>query len=138
VFADPGPEGRRGEATDSLVCPGAILSGGRAWRSILGSGVRLHSWAQVEESILMEGVDVGRHARLRRTIVDKGVRIPAGMTIGFDPEADAAMGLTISAGGVTVVPKGHLFPTAAPPRGSRTGGIAPIGADLECPAPSPP
>ena len=83
----------------------------------------------------MEGVDVGRHARLRRTIVDKGVRIPAGMTIGFDPEADAAMGLTISSGGVTVVPKGHLFPTAAPLRGSRAGGIAP--AAESCPVPSP-
>ena len=138
VFADPGPEGRRGEATDSLVCPGAIVSGGRAWRSILGPGVRIHSWAQIEESILMEGVDVGRHARLRRTIVDKGVRIPAGMTIGFDPEADAAMGLTISAGGVTVVPKGHLFPTAAPLRGSRNGGVAPAYAAEACPAPSPP
>jgi glucose-1-phosphate adenylyltransferase len=133
VFADPGPEGRRGEATDSLVCPGAIVSGGRAWRSILGPGVRIHSWAQIEESILMEGVDVGRHARLRRTIVDKGVRIPAGMTIGFDPEADAAMGLTISSGGVTVVPKGHLFPTAAPLRGSRNGASASEG----CPVPSP-
>ncbi|MEI8319626.1 MAG: glucose-1-phosphate adenylyltransferase [Planctomycetia bacterium] len=114
VFADSAPGGRRGEATDSLVCPGAILSGGRAWRSILGPGVRVHSFAHIEESILMEGVDVGRHARLCRTIVDKGVRIPAGMTIGFDPVADAAMGLTISAGGVTVVPKGHLFPTDVP------------------------
>ena len=90
----------------------------------------------------MEGVDVGRHARLRRTIVDKGVRIPSGMTIGFDPEADAAMGLTISAGGVTVVPKGHLFPTTAPLHGSRIGGFAPAPASASanegCPAPSPP
>ena len=85
----------------------------------------------------MEGVDVARHARLHRTIVDKGVRIPAGMTIGFDPEADAAMGLTISAGGVTVVPKGHRFPTAAPLRGSRAGGIAPASAAESCPVPSP-
>jgi len=86
----------------------------------------------------MEGVDVGRHARLRRTIVDKGVRIPAGMTIGFDPEADAAMGLTISAAGVTVVPKGHLFPTAAPRRGSRTDSVASASAAEGCPVPSPP
>jgi len=109
VFADAGPTGRRGEATDSLVCPGAILSGGGATRSIVGPGVRINSFARIEESILLEGVDVGRHARLRRTIVDKGVRIPPGMVIGFDPEADAALGLTVSPGGVTVVPKGHRF-----------------------------
>jgi len=126
VFADSAPGGRRGEATDSLVCPGAILSGGRAWRSILGPGVRVHSFARIEESILMEGVDVGRHARLRRTIVDKGVRIPAGMTIGFDPVADAALGLTISAVGVTVVPKGHHFPTDAPFPGARAINSSPV------------
>ena len=113
VFADSTPEGRRGEATDSLVCPGAILSGGRTSRSIVGPGVRINSFARVEESILLEGVDVGRHARLCRTIVDKGVRIPPGMTIGSDPEADARLGLTVSPAGVTVVPKGHRFPPPA-------------------------
>jgi hypothetical protein len=60
------------------------------------------------------------------------------MTIGFDPEADAAMGLTISSGGVTVVPKGHLFPTAAPLRASRNGGVASAAAAAVCPVPSPP
>ena len=134
VFADSAPGGRRGEATDSLVCPGAILSGGRAWRSILGPGVRVHSFARIEESILMEGVDVGRHARLRRTIVDKGVRIPAGMTIGFDPVADAAMGLTISAGGVTVVPKGHGFPTDVPFPGARAVDSAPAATGPRSPS----
>jgi glucose-1-phosphate adenylyltransferase len=109
VFADDGATGRRGEAHDSLVCPGAILSGGRALRSIVGSGVRVNSYARVEESILLDGVDVGRHARLRRTIVDKGVRIPSGMVIGFDSQTDAELGLTVSPAGVTVVPKGHRF-----------------------------
>ncbi len=113
VFADEGPGGRRGEATDSLVCPGAILSGGRASRSIIGPGVRINSFSQIDQSILFEGVNVGRHARLRRVIVDKGVRIPPGLAIGFDPGDDAALGLTVSAGGVTVVPKGHLFPPPA-------------------------
>jgi glucose-1-phosphate adenylyltransferase len=111
VFADDGATGRRGEAHDSLVCPGAILSGGRVLRSIVGPGVRVNSYARVEESILLDGVDVGRHARLRRTIVDKGVRIPSGMVIGFDSQTDAELGLTVSPAGVTVVPKGHRFAT---------------------------
>ena len=109
VFADDGPDGRRGEATDSLVCPGAILSGGRVQRSIIGPGVRVNSYARVEESILFEGVDIGRHAVVRRAILDKDVRVPAGLQIGVDPEEDAARGLTVSAAGVTVVPKGFEF-----------------------------
>ena len=112
VFAGEGADARRGEATDSLVCPGAILSGGRVTRSIVGPGVRVNSFARIEESILFEGVDVGRHARIRRAIIDKGVRVPAGLAIGFDSEEDAARGLTLSAQGVTVVPKGHRFEPA--------------------------
>lgn len=113
VFAGEGDEARRGEATDSIVCPGAILSGGRVSRSVIGPGVRVNSFARVEESILFEGVDIGRYARVRRAIIDKGVRVPAGMQIGFDPEEDAARGLTVSPQGVTVVPKGHQFEPAA-------------------------
>jgi glucose-1-phosphate adenylyltransferase len=114
VFAGEGPDARRGEATDSLVCPGAIVSGGRVTRSIIGPGVRVNSFAKIEESILFEGVDVGRHAQVRRAIIDKGVRVPAGLWIGFDPEEDAARGLTVSALGVTVVPKGHQFEAHIP------------------------
>jgi glucose-1-phosphate adenylyltransferase len=109
VFAGEGPDARRGEAIDSLVCPGAIVSGGRVHRSLIGPGVRVNSFARVEESIVFEGVDVGRHAVVRRAIVDKGVRIPAGATIGVDPDEDAARGLSVSATGVTVVPKGFCF-----------------------------
>ena len=118
VFADHAPDGRRGEATDSLVCPGAILSGGRVHRSIIGPAVRVNSYARVEESIVFEGVDIGRHAVVRRAIIDKDVRIPAGVSIGLDPEEDAARGLTISAAGVTVVPKSFEFEaTELPTRG---------------------
>jgi len=109
VFADAGPDSRRGEATDSLVCPGAIVSGGRVSRSIIGPGVRVNSFARVEQSILFEGVDIGRHARVRRAIIDKGVRVPPGVSIGFDAEEDAARGLTVSPQGVTVVAKGHAL-----------------------------
>jgi len=113
VFAGEGPDARRGEATDSLVCPGAIISGGRVTRSIIGPGVRVNSYARVEDSILFEGVDIGRHARVRRAIIDKGVRVPPGMAIGFDSGEDAARGLTVSPEGVTVVPKGHALQAAA-------------------------
>ena len=113
VFAGEGPGARRGEATDSLVCPGAIISGGRVTRSIIGPNVRVNSYASVEESILFEGVDIGRHARVRRAIIDKGVRVPPGMPIGFDSGEDAARGLTVSPEGVTVVPKGHALAGAS-------------------------
>jgi glucose-1-phosphate adenylyltransferase len=113
VFAGEGPNARRGEATDSLVCPGAILSGGRVHRSIIGPGVRINSFARVEEAILSEGVDVGRHALVRRAIIDKGVHVPPGVAVGVDHEEDAARGLTVSAEGVTVVPKGYLFPAVS-------------------------
>ncbi len=119
VFAGEGHDARRGEATDSLVCPGAILSGGRATRSIIGPAVRVNSFARVEESILFEGVDIGRHAEVRRAIIDKGVRVPAGAMIGFDPVEDAARGLTVSPAGVTVVPKGFQFEAAAVAASSR-------------------
>ena len=113
VFAGEGAEARRGEATDSLVCPGAILSGGRAHRSIIGPGVRVNSYARIEESIIFEGVDIGRHAIVRRAIIDKDVRVPAWGVVGVDPEEDLARGLTISAAGVTVVPKGFEFEMAS-------------------------
>jgi glucose-1-phosphate adenylyltransferase len=109
VFADAGLDARRGEATDSLVCPGAIISGGRVTRSIIGPAVRVNSFARVEESVVFEGVDIGRHAVVRRAIIDKGVRVPPHTVLGVDPEEDAALGLTVSPGGVTVVPKGFQF-----------------------------
>ena len=96
---------RRGEALDSIVCQGSIVSGGQVERSILGSNVRINSFAQVEDSILLDGVDIGRHARVRRAIIDKWVRIPPGTQIGFDQEQDRARGFTVSEGGVTVIAK---------------------------------
>src|SRR5690606_36299577 len=78
VFAGQDDPGRRGEALDSIVCQGAIVSGGSARRCILGPGVRINSYAQLDGSILLDGVEVGRHCRIRRAIIDKGVRIPPG------------------------------------------------------------
>ncbi|MBI5691035.1 MAG: glucose-1-phosphate adenylyltransferase [Verrucomicrobia bacterium] len=105
VFAG-GEPGRIGVAHDSLVCNGCIISGGRVERSILSPDVRIHSYSTVEDSILFDRVDVGRHARIRRAIIDKGVRIPAGATIGFAAEADARR-FPVTASGVVVVAKGE-------------------------------
>jgi glucose-1-phosphate adenylyltransferase len=115
TFPDPLPpakfvfdeDGRRGHALDSMVCAGVVLSGGVARRSVLSPGVHLHSYAEVEDSILMNGADVGRNAVVRRAILDKDVRIAPGAEIGVDPEADRER-FTVSAGGVVVIPKGEV------------------------------
>jgi glucose-1-phosphate adenylyltransferase len=107
VFADQG-HARMGIATDSLVSEGCIISGGRIDRSVLSPGVRIHSFAHIEESILFEGSSIGRHARVRRAIVDKNVAIPAGVEIGYDPEADRRR-FHVSEGGIVVIPKGTSF-----------------------------
>ena len=96
---------RRGAAFNSIVCQGAIVSGGQVYRSILSPGVRIHSFALVEDAILFDGVEVGRHARIRRAIIDKQVRVPPGFDIGWNRDADRARGLVVTEDGVTVVAK---------------------------------
>ena len=105
VFAESGPAARRGQALDSIVCSGSVVSGGHVERSILGSNTRVNSFARVEDSILFEGVDIGRHAKVRRAIIDKGVHIPPGVEIGYDHEHDRARGFTVSEEGVVVIAK---------------------------------
>ena len=101
VFAQ---EGRRmGVAVDSIVAAGCIVSGGRVVRSVLSTGVRVNSYCEVEYSILMPNVEIGRWSRLRRAIVNTGVKIPESSTIGFDLEADRAKGYTVTEAGVVVV-----------------------------------
>jgi glucose-1-phosphate adenylyltransferase len=110
VFADPGDgsgHARMGIATDSLVSEGCIVSGGRIDRTIMSPQVRVNSFAYVEESILLDSVDIGRHCRIRRAIIDKGVHVPPNTEIGYDPEADARR-FTVS-DGIVVVPKGYQF-----------------------------
>jgi glucose-1-phosphate adenylyltransferase len=98
---------RRGASYNSIVCQGAIISGGQVYRSIVSPGVRVHSYALVEDAILFDGVVVGRNARIRRVIVDKDVRIPTGFEIGWNRDADRARGFTVSDDGITVVAKGE-------------------------------
>jgi glucose-1-phosphate adenylyltransferase len=85
VFADPD---RMGVALDSIVSAGSIISGGRVQRSVVGYDVRVNSYCEVEESILFNHVNVGRHSRIRKAIIDRHVTLPERTEIGFDLEAD--------------------------------------------------
>lgn len=107
VFSFDGPIGqaRRGEALDSVVCSGSIISGGQVRRSILSPRVRVNSYSVVEDSILFDGVDVGRYSRIRRAIIDKDVKLPPYTVLGYDPEFDRRRGFTVTESGVVVVPK---------------------------------
>jgi glucose-1-phosphate adenylyltransferase len=104
VFADAQSQ-RIGIATDSLVSDGCIISGGTINRCVLHPRCRIHSYSDVDESILMDGVEVGRHSKIRRAIIDKGVKIPSGTTIGYDLELDRQR-FTVTDSGIVVVPKG--------------------------------
>jgi len=103
VFAE---DWRRGEAQDSLISQGCIVSGSSIHGSILCPNVRVHSFCNIEQSILMPGVRVGRHAQIRRAIIDRDVDIPRGATIGFNTEEDRRRH-TVSEGGVVVVAPGE-------------------------------
>lgn len=81
--------GRRGAAVDSLVSAGCIISGASLCRSLVFTGVHVHSYADVDGAVILPHVDVGRHARLRNVVIDRGVRIPEGLVVGEDPERDA-------------------------------------------------
>ena len=107
AFNDAGNRGqsRRGEAHDSIVCQGSIISGGSVSRSILSSGVRVNSYATVDDCILFEGVNVGRHSRIRRAIIDKNVQLPPDTVIGYDIEEDRKRGFTVSENGIVVISK---------------------------------
>jgi glucose-1-phosphate adenylyltransferase len=99
-------EGRRGVATESIVSTGCIVSGSEVRRSILCPGVRIHSYCQIEDSILLPNATVNRYARVRRAIVDRGVELPAGARVGYDPAEDRRRH-HVSEGGVVVVTPGE-------------------------------
>lgn len=103
VFRDEA-SARVGLATESLVSLGCIISGGRIHRSVLSARVRVNSFAHIEESVLFENVVIGRHARIRRAIIDKDVELPANVEIGYDLEKDRQR-YYVSEGGIVVIPK---------------------------------
>jgi len=101
-------DGRRGVAIDSMVSGGCIVSGGTVKKSMLFSDVRIHSFSEVSESVLLPEVEVARSAKLKKTIVDHGCIIPEGMVIGYDLEHDKARGFRVSKNGVVLVTRKML------------------------------
>ena len=112
VFND---DDRRGYAVDSLVSGGCIISGSYVNHSILFSNVRTNSFSSIEESVLLPEVNVGRHCKIKKTIIDRGCSIPPGSEIGYDHTADREKGFRVTEGGVTLVTRAML--------GQAVGGI---------------
>jgi glucose-1-phosphate adenylyltransferase len=98
---------RVGRAINSVVANGVIVSGADVRESVLSPGVRVHSWATVDRSVVMDHSDIGRRAVVRDAILDKNVTIGEGVVVGVNKDDDRARGFTVSDGGVTVVGKGE-------------------------------
>jgi glucose-1-phosphate adenylyltransferase len=103
VFGEPG---RTGTAIDSIVCPGCIISGGIVRNSVLAPDVRVNSYSDVDSSIIFPHVNIGRHCRIRRAIIDRDVHIPEGTVIGFDHDQDSK-NYVVTETGITVVTRDY-------------------------------
>ena len=103
-----GDQDRLGHAIDSFVSPGVIVSGGEIVRSIVSPHTYVHSWARIEDSVVMHGSRVGRHSQVVKTILDKNVVVEEGAVVGVDPDHDRERGFTVTESGITVVPKGAV------------------------------
>jgi len=99
VFDD---DARRGTAVDSLVSGGCIISGAAVSRSLLYSNVRVHSYSDIQDSVILPNVQIGRNVTLKRVVVDKNCVIPSGLTVGMDKEQDAKR-FYVSEKGVTLI-----------------------------------
>ena len=119
LFTDYGPlppakfvhgwHGRIGHAVNSSVSPGVVVSGATVENSVLSPGVYAHSWSSVTDSVVLDNVQIGRHAVVRRAIIDKNVVIPDNARVGMDPAEDRARGLTVTESGLVVIGKGQLI-----------------------------
>ncbi|XVX21941.1 glucose-1-phosphate adenylyltransferase [Actinomycetota bacterium] len=115
IFTDYGPyppakfihgaQGRFGEALNSMVSPGTIISGARVTGSVLSPSVHINSYTTVDDCVLLDGVRVGRNVQLRKAIIDKNVEIPEGTTIGYDADHDRERGFVVTESGLVIVGK---------------------------------
>jgi glucose-1-phosphate adenylyltransferase len=94
---------RRGRAIDSMVSGGCVISGAKLRRSLLFSNCRVSSYSNVEDSVLLPDIEIGRHCRIRRAIIDRGAIVPENSMIGVDPEQDKKNGFRITPSGVVLV-----------------------------------
>ncbi len=94
---------RRGMAVDSMVSGGCVISGAKLKRSLIFSGVVVHSYTSIEDSVVLPEVNIGRHCTIRKAIIDRGCQIAEGTEIGVDPEQDKARGFRVTAQGVVLV-----------------------------------
>ena len=108
VWDESQEEDRVGMAQNSMVSGGVIISGGRVFRSILSPGVRVNSFTLIEDSIILNNVNIGRHAKIRRAIIDKNVIVPEEYEIGYDAKEDRRK-FIVSDSGIVVVPKGAVL-----------------------------
>jgi glucose-1-phosphate adenylyltransferase len=100
-----GAAGKFGEAHNSAVSPGVVISGATVTNSVLSPRCHIHSGTTIDDSVLLDGVEVGRGCVIKRAIIDKGVVVPEDTTIGVDPEADRARGFMVTESGLTVIAK---------------------------------
>jgi glucose-1-phosphate adenylyltransferase len=103
VFDDPG---RTGQAHDSVVSGGCIISGGSVTKSVLSPDVRVNSYCEIDSSILFSHVKIGRRCKIRRAIIDRDVDLPEGTVVGFDTEADRQK-YHVTESGITVVTRDY-------------------------------
>ncbi len=108
VFGKSDPEGRLGQAWDSIVCEGCIVSGGRVEHSILSPGCYIHSHSQIANSILFPDVDVGRGAKIQNAIIEKGIKIPAGFEVGVNLDLDRER-FHVTDSGIVVIAKDTII-----------------------------
>ena len=105
-----GVQGRVGEALNSAISPGVVISGARVQGSVVSPNVRVHSYASIDDSVILDGVEIGRNCQVRRAIIDKNVRVPPNTRIGYDRGEDEGRGFSVTESGVTVIGKGYQFP----------------------------
>ncbi len=120
IFTDPGVfppakfvhgvQGRFGEAVMSAVSPGVVISGARVTGSVVSPRVRVRSYSEVSDSVLLDGVQVGRNCQIRKSIIDKNVVVPDGTRIGVDHDHDRARGFVVTESGIVVIGKEQEVP----------------------------